>query len=216
MNLVIRRMSIATIALVICCILLPQKIYARVDCTNPPDCYVSGTTGFVGTGFANVFTNDPQFDTARFTSTTGYDLWVTSDVRMTVPYKLLEKMYFDGDSANNPQRMDVKFSSSIIDGGSFVQDSGESRTLETSQLNLNHVNFTSAKVYPNPSTGVITIEEGQDSNLRVYNMLGKLVYTQSLIDQTQSVDLSSLSKGVYIIQLVNGNSIMASKLIIDK
>jgi uncharacterized protein YhjY with autotransporter beta-barrel domain len=50
-------------------------------------------------------------------------------------------MYFDGDPANNTQRMDVKFFSSILTADRQIKDTGEARFLETSQLNLNYVNF---------------------------------------------------------------------------
>ena len=118
-------------------------------CTTAPECVQTGTTGYVGGILSSVIINPSvqnpsSFDTTRFTSTSGYELWVTTDIKglgSDIPFGLLENMYFDGDSANNSQRMDVTFFSSIVTDDRQIKDSGEARSLQTSQLNLNYVNF---------------------------------------------------------------------------
>lgn len=126
-----------------------QPVWAAT-CTTAPECEQGGTEGFIGGTLNGVsirpgVPNPSSFDTTRFTSTTGYELWVTEDIRGVTtpnsPYAIVEKMFFDGDSANNAQRMDVTFFSSITEGGRLEKDTGEARSLETSQLNLNYVNF---------------------------------------------------------------------------
>ena len=119
------------------------------QCTTAPECLQNGTEGFIGGTLNGVsiqpsVPNPSSFDTTRFTSTTGYELWVTEDIRGVTtpnsPYAIVEKMFFAGDS-NNAQRMDVTFFSSITEGGRLEKDTGEARSLETSQLNLSYVNF---------------------------------------------------------------------------
>lgn len=116
---------------------------ASTDCTTTPgECLISGNLGYVGSMSAPLpriieFGNTAA-DTARFTSTSAYALWVAEDVRLN-QYPLLEKIFFD--ASGEPQRMDVKFSSSRINDIEFLQDSGETRRLQTSQLNLNYINF---------------------------------------------------------------------------
>lgn len=81
------------------------------------------------------------------------------------------------------------------------------------QVSLNEDNFS---LYPNPSNGEITILLGSDqtANLSIYNLIGKNVYEQRLIDQRTELSIA-LNSGVYFVNISakNGNSI-TKKLII--
>ena len=60
--------------------------------------------------------------------------------------------------------------------------------------------------YPNPSTGVVNFTD--EVNIKVYNVLGKLV----LEDKTNKIELS---KGVYLIKISKDNLDITTKLIIE-
>ena len=60
--------------------------------------------------------------------------------------------------------------------------------------------------YPNPSTGVVNFTS--EFNIKIYNMLGKLV----LEDKTSTV---KLDKGVYLINISNENLNLTTKIIIE-
>jgi hypothetical protein len=72
-------------------------------------------------------------------------------------------------------------------------------------------------LFPNPTNGSITIELDKISNyeLSVINVLGQNVYTSSITDINTSVDLSSFDRGVYTIELTDGNRVYSDKLIIE-
>jgi ACT domain-containing protein len=72
-------------------------------------------------------------------------------------------------------------------------------------------------LFPNPTNGFITIELDKISNyeLSVINVLGQTVYMNSITDINTSVDLSSFDRGVYTIELSNGNRVYSEKLIIE-
>ncbi len=58
------------------------------------------------------------------------------------------------------------------------------------------------KIFPNPTNGIITINNGQVSQITVYNSLGKVVKTIPIThhrNQTQ-VNLSDLPKGIYVLE----------------
>lgn len=60
------------------------------------------------------------------------------------------------------------------------------------------------KLYPNPSNGKIQIQVNQHSNysLRIYNYLGKMVYTDDQMDEgLVNLDLSNLVKGIYLVEV---------------
>ncbi len=71
-------------------------------------------------------------------------------------------------------------------------------------------------IYPNPTTGLITITNLPKETIRitVYNILGELVHNQELNDSNKpSVDLSALPDGLYFIQLEHGQMTFRKKVI---
>ncbi len=73
------------------------------------------------------------------------------------------------------------------------------------------------KLYPNPATDRITIDnaENQNLNISVYTIVGDFVLQKVLTNNKNIIDISSLSKGIYIIRLTNTNGTMLQKLIIE-
>lgn len=59
-------------------------------------------------------------------------------------------------------------------------------------------------VFPNPSTGVITISSDKKQDAVIANSIGGVVRNISLVKGTQAVDISSLSTGVYFIRTGEG------------
>jgi len=76
-------------------------------------------------------------------------------------------------------------------------------------------------LYPNPTNGVFTIKMPPVKDgfvLTVFDVLGKQVYTHSAKTagfETLSYDLSHLGKGIYSINIANGNQMSTKKLIIE-
>jgi hypothetical protein len=72
-------------------------------------------------------------------------------------------------------------------------------------------------IFPNPTNGFITIglDNASKYELSVINVLGQNVYTSSITDINTSVDLSSFDRGVYTIELTDGNRVYSDKLIIE-
>ncbi len=77
------------------------------------------------------------------------------------------------------------------------------------------------KFYPNPATTFIIIElqKNLDKNcsFQIFNFSGKKVVDMQVTDRTR-IDLTSFSRGIYIIQLKdrNGKTIEAGKFQIEK
>ena len=61
------------------------------------------------------------------------------------------------------------------------------------------------KVYPNPATDVLTIENAEGKDLEIVNTLGQIVYYKNKINQT-SFDIHHLQNGIYFIKIA-GNII---------
>ena len=74
-----------------------------------------------------------------------------------------------------------------------------------SVLNTYDNHFENTSIYPNPSNGKITILKPNSITLKtiaVYNIIGKLVKS---IKATNTIDLSELNKGVYVLKLIAEN-----------
>lgn len=70
-------------------------------------------------------------------------------------------------------------------------------------------------IYPNPTSGVFHIDMQQiATKVEVYNMLGRVVYTQEATGPL-TVDLRGQRAGLYIVRLTNVNGRSESKLIIQ-
>ncbi|HTB31876.1 MAG TPA: T9SS type A sorting domain-containing protein, partial [Bacteroidia bacterium] len=78
------------------------------------------------------------------------------------------------------------------------------------------------KVYPVPSSGLITINmKGTGfENMEITDALGRQIYNQMLSpqlkDNTIHVDLSTLSDGVYILHINSQHGLLNRKIIIQK
>jgi hypothetical protein len=76
-----------------------------------------------------------------------------------------------------------------------------------SQLSITDNNIETFSVYPNPTSGILNIKSNEDvDNVTVYNLLGQNVAS---FDKNQitdsSVDLSELSKGLYLVKITSGD-----------
>jgi hypothetical protein len=77
-------------------------------------------------------------------------------------------------------------------------------------------------VYPNPSNGLFTItmntNTDDDYNLTIRDIQGKEVYTELISvngEYRRDLDLSDLAKGVYYLQIQDGENSKVEKLIIQ-
>lgn len=78
----------------------------------------------------------------------------------------------------------------------------------------------SADVFPNPSTGVIKIRlTGVFDDLTHINIVdatGKSVFTENVYnDQLHTIDLSSVAKGIYTVQMMSTNVYMKQILVLE-
>jgi hypothetical protein len=69
-------------------------------------------------------------------------------------------------------------------------------------------------MYPNPLKGNnLFIKTQQDSPIKIYNVLGKLILSDTVNSSKNKIDVSSLQKGIYLIKVTSGKSTTTKKLI---
>jgi hypothetical protein len=78
---------------------------------------------------------------------------------------------------------------------------------------LDDLNEFDVRVYPNPTSGVVTID-GLKTNAQIVvcNSLGQEVLESNLKSRKTNLDLSSLPDGLYIIRTETENGITAKKV----
>jgi endonuclease I/chitodextrinase len=69
-------------------------------------------------------------------------------------------------------------------------------------------------VFPNPTNGnTIYIKTTESSTLNIYNILGQIVKSATITRGKNSIDISNLSKGVFIVRMHSGRTTFSKKLI---
>lgn len=105
-------------------------------------------------------------------------------------------------------------------GGYYEKKMGFSvRCVKNSTSEVNSDLFNDhIKIYPNPATDRVFIDCSMNQNLNIfiYNVVkGELVMQKQLTQGTAEIDVSFLSNGVYIIQIVSESDVRQLKLIIN-
>lgn len=79
-----------------------------------------------------------------------------------------------------------------------------------------HPTVYAIDVYPNPSQGVfrVHVQDDQPATLRVYSMLGRLVWQADQVSGTQTLHLTGLAKGVYNLHVSTRNGAQTERLVI--
>ena len=95
--------------------------------------------------------------------------------------------------------------------------------LYTSEAQLDHdqglnigVNQVKAsnnvKVYPNPTTGLVNLENVENATINVYSLAGNLVKTVQSTSVNASINLTGLAKGTYLVKVVKANEVVTKKI----
>lgn len=73
------------------------------------------------------------------------------------------------------------------------------------------------KVFPNPTTGVASLEVEANTTVQIFNLLGKMMYQKEFLSKEVAVlDLNNLNAGMYIITTINNGNSKSQKLILQK
>ncbi|MCO4813318.1 MAG: T9SS type A sorting domain-containing protein [Flavobacteriales bacterium] len=85
----------------------------------------------------------------------------------------------------------------------------------TDALSVTENTLDGVSVYPNPSKGMITISNDNNTTntIAIYNVLGKEVFTTTA-NKSTSVDLSANGSGVYLVKVSNANGSSVERVVI--
>ena len=123
---------------------------------------------------------------------------INSDPAMPTSFGALGVNYCNGEDARQ----------NLIDNyGWIITDAG----LDCSTASVDYQNQLDISIYPNPSSDTVYID-GNYSQLKVvmYDILGKQVMNKPI---TNTIDISQLEKGVYILQLSDGAKLTTQRIV---
>ncbi len=126
--------------------------------------------------------------------------------------------YFD--ATNNPNLRcifvdDATWSTTnwiFIDASSnFVETEAECDALDVKDISNNGLT-----IYPNPTKDIFSINTNNKiESIKVYDVFGKIILEKTVVNQKETIDLSSYNNGIYIIRVQADKNIITSKIVKD-
>jgi hypothetical protein len=152
-------------------------------------------------------TFNPSNPNQIFLTTEGQGLWMCNNINAAIPaFNMVFSYPFQ-----QPERV---FFNPYVPSEMWVTSFGNGMKVG-SLLTTGIVEFTdenSFEIYPNPSSGLITMSNITTTNIIVYNSIGQQVFSKKLLNDEKELNLSFLDNGIYF--LMNGNK--KTKLILSK
>lgn len=85
---------------------------------------------------------------------------------------------------------------------------------DCSTANVKEISFYNIDIYPNPTSNVINVRsEFTIDNLSIFDLMGRTVKQQISNNKEFSLDVSDLSKGIYLVKLSSGEKEAVTKFI---
>jgi hypothetical protein len=103
----------------------------------------------------------------------------------------------------------------FVDGDNFTTTLARPNAMTTAQLSVSAFELNSLKLFPNPSTGIITINTETSVNVSIVDVTGKVVFVADNVTKDKNIDLSGLQKGVYLAQISSENATTTEKIILN-
>ena len=124
--------------------------------------------------------------------------WSEQDVQSNVPFGARGVNYCNGEAARQ----------SLIDNKNWtIEDAG----LDCSTTGVDDQNQLNISIYPNPTNDKLFIQGlSSSSKVLIYNVLGKLVLSQTI---SKEIDVKQLSKGIYILKIIDEQNATTRKFI---
>lgn len=86
--------------------------------------------------------------------------------------------------------------------------------VEASTASVDDVQQFDFELYPNPASDFIKVSAVENfDKVAIYNLLGKLIYEETVSNNTKEINVSNLSDGIYFIKASKGKSVETYKFI---
>src|SRR5690606_33611968 len=88
---------------------------------------------------------------------------------------------------------------------------GMSNVIDTRSTHIDELFAASISIYPNPTSGILTIQSNTDVHVTVKSIDGRILLTKN---NAQTIDIAHLSDGMYFVTIneANGNGVYTQKI----
>jgi len=131
------------------------------------------------------------------------------------PYNISNLISFTGASNSGTQNnwynyYNLQFKEKCI------SDFSEVTAVFIESLTTNNISEKKFSIYPNPANKSINITTNESINhIDIYDVKGRLIFSQSYQEKRTSIDVSDFAKGVYAIKVVSMKNSSVQQLIIE-
>jgi len=67
-------------------------------------------------------------------------------------------------------------------------------------------------IYPNPSSGIVTLTNVEGATIEVINLMGQIIKTVNSSYEVNNIDLSEFANGTYFVKVIKGNNVSTLKI----
>ena len=100
----------------------------------------------------------------------------------------------------------------VYNPGQVESDYTETVEIEGPLLSNKDIKQEKPILYPNPTTGILNIENVTVNKILIYDLSGKLI---SKLSSQHQINVSNLSKGVYLFKLISEEEIIVNKIVVE-
>ncbi|MAO71182.1 MAG: hypothetical protein CMD02_01575 [Flavobacteriales bacterium] len=194
---------------------LTSPVYDLTDYTNPTFTYFRWYTNSPPTG-AN-----PSADWWQVQVTDDGVNWTYVENNKTSDNRWRKFAFRVKDYVTVSDNFQIRFIASdsirnglYLDGGSLVEAAVDDIYLyDQSQATSNPDIQEKIQIFPNPTTGLVTINNSENSVLKIFNVLGDLIDQVDLNNDVDYIDLREFSDGIYYFEIYKDKLIFTKKII---
>lgn len=77
---------------------------------------------------------------------------------------------------------------------------------------VNNINSSDIKIYPNPSSGVFTLDLQENASVKIFDIAGQEIYNKNVSGRS-SIDIYDVKAGIYMVNITTDNSSTQIKII---
>ena len=200
------------------------KLALRDTCGNIGAMSPFHQTMFVQQNNSNFSWNAYEVETGQTNPVTGYS--VLRDDNNTGNFQVLANLANTSTSSTDPNyalypngnwRIDaIGFNCTTTAKTENTYSKSHSNTTKLVPAGIYQISnpASSISVYPNPATNSLTISgiTGK-ATIKIHDVLGNIVYQTSNINISETIDITSISNGVYFIQTIGNDQVYGTKFV---
>jgi len=136
-------------------------------------------------------------------------------------------IYRDGDKLNNVLLTGREYRDEELENGKYIYNVSavyelmceeseftEGVEVEIDYVGINDLQNNSHKIYPNPTTGYVTISGEGLSNVEIYDIQGRLLAQYNNVKEKLQINVNNYDNGIYLVRLYSENSVVVVKRLV--